>query len=108
MLKKIMFADIIEKLFFRKKHIFPIVLCKFYVSIFSIFDIFSSFWSEKSENKNEEDERLVKYPNLAFRFVDATTKISWAKSLHCQSRSKKVFLKFWQIHRKTIVLESPF
>ena len=32
MLKKIMFVDIIEKLFFRKKHIFPIVLCKFYMS----------------------------------------------------------------------------
>ena len=58
-----------------------------------MFDIFSSFWSEKSENKNEEDERLVKHPNLAFHFVDATTKISWAKSLHCQSRSKKGVLK---------------
>ena len=41
-----------------------------------MFDIFSSFRSEKSENKNEEDERLGKYPNLAFRFADVTTKIS--------------------------------
>ena len=33
MLKK-MFVDIIEKLFFRKTHIFPLVLCKFYMSLY--------------------------------------------------------------------------
>ena len=76
MLKK-MFVDIIEKLFFRKTHIFPLVLCKFYMSLyFQCLIYFLLFEVKKVKNKNEEDERLVKYPNLAFRFVDATTKIS--------------------------------
>ena len=87
----------------------PIVLFKFYMSLYcQCLVYFLLFEVKKVKNKNEEDERLVKYPNLAFRFVDATTKIIWAKSLHCKSRSKKVFLKFWQIHRKTPVLGSPF
>ena len=76
MLKK-MFVDIIEKLFFRKTHIFPLVLCKFYMSLyFQCLIYFLLFEVKKVKNKNEEDERLVKYPNLVFRFVDATTKIS--------------------------------
>ena len=72
----------------------PIVLFKFYMSLyFQCLVYFLLFEVKKVKNKNEEDERLVKYPNLAFRFVDATTKIIWAKSLHCKSRSKKGVLK---------------